>query len=44
MAEGLVQKELPVEKLLTNEFVDNATRVLGPFKLENTASTLPGCR
>ena len=44
LAEGLVTKELPVEKLLTNEFVDYATQKLGPFKLENTASTLAGCR
>ena len=44
MSEGLVQKELPVDRLLTNEFVDYATDKLGPFRLENTASTLPGCR
>ena len=38
------KKELPVDRLLTNEFVDYATEKLGPFRLENTASTLPGCR
>ncbi len=44
MGEGLTTKELPVERLLTNEFVDYATEKLGPFKLENTASKLDGCR
>ena len=44
LSEGLVTKELPVERLLTNEFVDYATEKLGPFRLENTASPLAGCR
>ncbi len=44
LGEKLLTKELPVEKLLTSEFVDYATEKLGPFRLENTSSTLAGCR
>jgi NitT/TauT family transport system substrate-binding protein len=44
LREGLATKEMPVDKLVDNEYVDYATQKLGPFKLENTASTLAGCR
>jgi NitT/TauT family transport system substrate-binding protein len=44
LKEGLAQKEMPVDKIVDNEYVDYATQKLGPFKLENTASKLEGCR
>ncbi len=44
LREGLAAKEQPVERLVNNEFVDYAAQKLGRFKLENTASALPGCR
>jgi NitT/TauT family transport system substrate-binding protein len=42
--EGLATRELPVEKLVDNEFVDDANAKLGPFKLEKADSALAGCR
>ena len=42
--EGLAARELPVEKLVDNEFVDDANAKLGPFKLEKADSPLAGCR
>lgn len=42
--EGLLTQGAPISKLVDNQYVDYATQKLGPFKLENTASTLPGCR
>jgi NitT/TauT family transport system substrate-binding protein len=42
--EGLVKGEQPSERLVNNEFVDYAIQQIGPFKLENTASKLEGCR
>jgi NitT/TauT family transport system substrate-binding protein len=44
IAEGLATKASPIDKLVDNEYVDYATQQLGPFKLENTASKLDGCR
>lgn len=44
VAEGLVKAEHSADKLVNNEFVDYAIQQLGPFKLENTASKLEGCR
>ena len=44
VAEGLVKTEQPTEKLVNHEFVDYAIQQIGPFKLENTASKLEGCR
>ena len=44
LAEGLAQKEAPVEKLVNTEFVDYATEKLGPFVVENKESKLAGCR
>ncbi|MFL6798716.1 MAG: ABC transporter substrate-binding protein [Xanthobacteraceae bacterium] len=34
----------PAEKLVDNRYVDYAVGKLGPFELENKASTLAGCR
>ena len=42
--EGLVKAEHAAERLVNHEFVDYAIQQLGPFKLENTASKLEGCR
>jgi NitT/TauT family transport system substrate-binding protein len=36
--------KLPVERLLDMSYADNAVKKLGPFALENKASTLEGCR
>jgi NitT/TauT family transport system substrate-binding protein len=44
ISEGLATKESPLEKLVDYQYVDAATQNLGPFKLENTASTLAGCQ
>jgi len=44
ISEGLATKATPIDKLADNEYVDYATQQLGPFKLENTASKLDGCR
>jgi NitT/TauT family transport system substrate-binding protein len=41
--QGLVRSELPIDQLFDNKFADNANRALGPFKLENAASTKAGC-
>ena len=42
--EGLASKEQPVSKIFDTSFVDYATSKLGPFVVENKASTLEGCR
>lgn len=42
--EGLATKESPLSKLVDYRYIDEAVQKLGPFKLENTASTLAGCR
>jgi NitT/TauT family transport system substrate-binding protein len=42
--EGLATKESPLGKLVDYQYVDEAIQKLGPFKLENTASTLAGCQ
>ena len=48
VAEKLSISNMPVEKLITNTYMDHANRVLnqtlGPFMLENSASKLAGCR
>ncbi|MCC6780909.1 MAG: ABC transporter substrate-binding protein [Hyphomicrobiales bacterium] len=36
--------EFPAERVIDKSYVDNALAKLGPFELENKASTLPGCR
>lgn len=41
--QGLVRSELPIDKVVNDDFAKNAVKELGPFKLENTASTLGGC-
>ena len=41
--QGLVRSPVPVEKFVDNTFAENAIKKLGPFKLENTASTKTGC-
>ena len=42
--EGLASKELTVDQLVNNEYVDAAMEKLGPFTVENAASKLDGCR
>ena len=42
--EGLASKELSVDQLVNNEYVDAAMEKLGPFTVENAASKLDGCR
>ena len=44
VAEKLSIANMPVEKLITNVYMDHANRVLGPFALSNTSSPLAGCR
>ena len=34
----------PAERVVDSSFADYAAKKLGPFELENKASTLPGCR
>jgi len=41
--QGLSRSELPLDQVLESRFVDAANAALGPFKLENTASTKAGC-
>lgn len=41
--QGLVRTPVPVEQFVENKFAENAIKKLGPFKLENTASTKTGC-
>jgi NitT/TauT family transport system substrate-binding protein len=41
--QGLVRAELPLDQVIDTKFAENANKALGPFKLENTASTLKGC-
>lgn len=43
VSQGLVREELPLDKVIDTKFAENANKALGPFKLENTASTLKGC-
>ena len=41
--QGLIRGELPVDKIIDTKFAENANKALGPFKVENAASTLKGC-
>jgi len=41
--QGLVRTELPIDKVVDTTFADAANKALGPFKVENAASTLKGC-
>ena len=40
----MLEASLPIEKLISTRFSDAAEKELGPFKVENTASTAKGCR
>jgi NitT/TauT family transport system substrate-binding protein len=42
--EKLAIKGFPAERLVTASYVEEANKKLGPFVLENKASTLAGCR
>ena len=44
LKEGLVAKELPLDRLVDYQYVDFATSKIGPFSLINKASPLEGCR
>ena len=39
-----ITAKLPVESLVDDSYVDDASKQLGPFVLENKDSKLPGCR
>lgn len=41
--QGLVRAELPLDKVIDTKFAENANKALGPFNVENAASTLKGC-
>jgi NitT/TauT family transport system substrate-binding protein len=41
--QGLVRTPVSADQFADNRFAENAVRKLGPFKLENTASTKKGC-
>ena len=41
--QGLVRGELPLDKVVDTAFAASANKALGPFKVENAASTLKGC-
>jgi hypothetical protein len=32
-----------MDKIIDTKFAENANKALGPFKVENAASTLKGC-
>jgi len=40
---GVVRTEAPMDQILDTRYADEANKKLGPFKLENTASTKKGC-
>jgi NitT/TauT family transport system substrate-binding protein len=42
--EGLSLKEFPAQRLLTSTYSEYAAAKLGPFRLQNPASKLAGCR
>jgi NitT/TauT family transport system substrate-binding protein len=37
-------QKFPVERVVNSSFIDEANKKLGPFRLENKDSKLPGCR
>jgi NitT/TauT family transport system substrate-binding protein len=39
-----IGQKLPIEKIVDHSYVDEAAKKLGPFELENKASTVKGCR
>ncbi|MGZ5865198.1 MAG: ABC transporter substrate-binding protein [Xanthobacteraceae bacterium] len=40
---GVVRTEAPIDQVLDTRYADTANKIVGPFKLENTADTKPGC-
>ena len=38
-----VRTEAPIDQVLDTRYADTANKIVGPFKLENTADTKPGC-
>jgi NitT/TauT family transport system substrate-binding protein len=40
---GVARGEAPLDKVIDRSYAEKANKKLGPFKLENTASTLQGC-
>ena len=44
LKEGFITKKLPIQKLITSEYSDYIAEQLGPFEVENKASTLKGCQ
>lgn len=43
-AQGVIEKEAAIDKMVDFEFADEAAKALGPFKLINASSKLAGCR
>lgn len=43
-ANGFVKGDVPRDRLVDNSYIEAANAALGPFKLENVASKVPGCR
>ncbi|HVG52646.1 MAG TPA: ABC transporter substrate-binding protein [Xanthobacteraceae bacterium] len=39
-----IGQKLPIEKIVDSSYVDEAAKKLGPFVVENKASTVKGCR
>jgi NitT/TauT family transport system substrate-binding protein len=37
-------QKFPAERVVDGSFIDEASKKLGPFQIQNTASKLPGCR
>ena len=44
LKEGFITTKMPIQKLITSEYSDYIARQLGPFEIENKASTLKGCQ
>lgn len=44
LAGKFIGGKLPIEKIVDSSYVDAAAKKLGPFELENKASTVKGCR
>jgi NitT/TauT family transport system substrate-binding protein len=42
--EGFIKQKFPAEKLVDVSYAEEATKKLGPFTVENTASEAKGCR
>jgi hypothetical protein len=41
---GIIDKTVPADRMVDPSFAKAVAKELGPFKLNNTASPLKGCR